>query len=58
MQMAQQHGREWRNILENKVRQSKIFKLYCVSCICLNWQAFVNWQAFDQTEEKSFINEG
>lgn len=39
--MAQQHGREWRNILENKVRQSKIFKLYCVSCICLNWQAFV-----------------
>ena len=41
MQMAQQHGREWRNILENKVRQSKIFKLYCVSCICLNWQAFV-----------------
>lgn len=56
--MAQQHGREWRNILENKVRQSKIFKLYCVSCICLNWQAFVNWQAFDQTEEKSFINEG
>ena len=34
--MARQHGRDWRNVLENKVRQSKIFKLYCVSCICLN----------------------
>ena len=36
VQMAQQHGRHWRNILENKVRQSKIYKLYCVSCMYLN----------------------
>ena len=56
MQMAQQHGREWRNILENKVRQSNIFKLYCVSCIYLFELAGVC--EIDQTEEKSFINEG
>ena len=35
VQTARQHGRDWRNVLENKVRQSKIFKLYCVSCMYL-----------------------
>lgn len=32
--MARQHGHDWRNVLDNKVKQD--LKLYCVSCICLN----------------------
>lgn len=34
IQMARQHGHDWRNVLDNKVKQD--LKLYCVSCICLN----------------------
>lgn len=38
IQMAQQHGHDWRNVLENKVKQRKIFKLMYLTgvCTCLN----------------------